>query len=398
MSSFDYTILQVVPRLDAGGAERTTLEIAEAVAAAGGRSIVVSEGGRLAAAIESAGGTVIEAPVASKNPLVMAANVGRLERLISAHGADLVHARSRAPAWSACFAARRTRTPFVTTYHGAYAESGPLKKLYNSSMVRGDAVIANSRFTADRIAALGGVDPARIRVIPRGADLVRFAPGAATTETAAALAAAWGLGEKTGFRLLLPARLTAWKGHETAIAALAKAKDRLGDRAATGQGGGLQLVFCGAAQGTSAFERRLRAMVSGEGVRDMIHLVGDCADMPSAYAWADAVLAPSTEPEAFGRTAIEAGAMGKPVIASDHGGARETVVDGETGFLVPPGDADALAAAIARLVVMGPAARARMGSAARARIEQRYSAAAMCAATLDVYRDLLSRGKTGVTG
>lgn len=386
MTRFEKTVIQIVPRLDAGGAERTTLEIAEAVVRAGGRALVVSEGGRLEEAIRNAGGEIFHARAASKNPLTIWANAGVLAELIRREKADLVHARSRAPAWSALWAARRTGVPLVTTYHGAYNAGGSFKRLYNSSMLRGDRVIANSHFTAGRILALGGVDPGRLCVIPRGVDLGLFDPRKVSSDRVRALAAGWGLGENSGLRLLLPARLTAWKGHETAIAAIAKLKAR----APTGQGSALSLVFCGGAQGKPDYEHRLRAMVNERGVRDMVHLVGDCADMPAAYAWADAVLAPSIRPEAFGRVAVEAGAMGKPVIASDHGGSRETVIDGETGFLVPPGDAEALAEAISRLAALPPEAREMTGEKARARAASVYSSAAMCEATLGAYRALLA--------
>ena len=149
----DVTILQVVPRLDTGGSEQTTVEIAEALSQAGARALVATEGGRMATAIASCGGEIVTFPVASKNPLTILANVRRLARLIEERGVDLVHARSRAPAWSALLAARRTGRPFVTTYHGAYGNPGPLKTFYNSVMARGDRVIANSRYTADLIAA-----------------------------------------------------------------------------------------------------------------------------------------------------------------------------------------------------------------------------------------------------
>lgn len=176
MTRFDHTILQVVPRLDSGGAERTTLEIASAVVRAGGRAVVVSEGGRLVPEIERNGGEVIIAPVASKNPAIIWGNGRFLARLIEERGADLIHARSRAPAWSALAAARKSGVPFVTTYHGAYRASGPIKRWYNSSMLRGDIVIANSHFTAERILADGYENPQRLRVVPRGADLTMFNP------------------------------------------------------------------------------------------------------------------------------------------------------------------------------------------------------------------------------
>jgi glycosyltransferase involved in cell wall biosynthesis len=386
MTRFEKTVLQIIPRLDAGGAERTTLEIAEAVVRAGGRALVATEGGRLEEAIKNAGGEIFRTRAASKNPLTVWANVGLVAEIVRREKVDIIHARSRAPAWSALWAARRTGVPFVTTYHGAYNAAGSFKRLYNSSMLRGDRVIANSHFTADRILAQGGVDPARLTVIPRGVDLGLFDPHKVSPSRLEKLTRGWGIGENSGFRLLLPARLTPWKGHETAIAAVAKLKAG----APTGQGAALSLVFCGGARDKPDFECRLRAKVNERGVRDMVHLVGDCADMPAAYAWADAVLAPSTRPEAFGRVAVEAGAMGKPVIASDHGGARETVIDGETGFLVAPGDVNALAGAIERLRAMPAEARAMMGEKAHARAASVYSSAAMCDATLGVYRALLA--------
>ena len=390
MDRFEKTVLQVVPRLNAGGAERTTLEIAEAVVRSGGRALVFSEGGRLEQAIQNVGGETIRGRAASKNPLTIWANAARLAEIIERENVDIIHARSRAPAWSAYFAARKTGTLFVTTYHGAYSAAGPVKRFYNSSMLRADRVIANSRFTADRITSLGAAEPGRIAIIPRGVDIELFDPKKVSADRVNALTATWGLGEKQGFRLLLPARLTPWKGHESAIEAVAALKHTLRGRGETGQNPALSLVFCGGAQGRQAYERRLRAVIDECGVRDMVHLVGDCADMPAAYAWADAVLAPSATPEAFGRVAVEAGAMEKPVIATNHGGALETVVHGKTGYLTAPGDVEALAGAITDVVDMGETARTVMGENARERVASLFSSAAMCDATLGVYRGLLS--------
>lgn len=395
MTRFEKTVLQVVPRLDAGGAERTTLEIADAVVKSGGRALVFTEGGRLETDIRNAGGEVIRGAAASKNPAIMWMNAGLISQIIAAEKVDILHARSRAPAWSAYWAAQRTRTPFVTTYHGAYKAAGPIKRFYNSSMLRGDRVIANSHFTADRIAGLGVADASHIAVIPRGVDIDLFDPKKISPERVNRLTQSWGLGENLGFRLLLPARLTQWKGHETAVAAVLALMKRRRGYGATGQIPALTLVFCGGAQGKDAYERRLRTVidecgVEESGVDSMIHLVGDCADMPAAYAWADAVLSPSTEPEAFGRVAVEAGAMGKPVLAADHGGARETVVHRETGFLTAPGDARALARAIETVTAMSDNARCVMGEKARERVSSLFSSAAMCDATLGTYRALLA--------
>jgi len=387
MARFNHTILQVIPALEAGGAERTTLEIAGAVVRAGGRALVASRGGRLSDDIEMAGGEVIPMPVHSKNPLTVWMNGGRLARLIRERDVDLIHARSRAPAWSALAASKKTGIPFVTTYHGAYQAAGPLKRYYNSSMLRADCVIANSRYTGAAIARLSGVEADRLRIIPRGADLEVFDPARVSEDRIRQLIDDWGLdGENRSFRVLLPGRLTAWKGHETAIEAVARLKSRGG----SGNDQGLTLVFCGGAQGRSDYETALRAMIEERGVRNMVHLVGDCADMSAAYAWSDLVISPSTRPEAFGRVAVEAGAMEKPVIATNHGGAAETIMDGESGILVAPGDATELADAIDRVRRMPDAERTVMGENGRARAASVYSASAMCDATLRVYSDLLA--------
>ena len=188
--------MQAVPRLDAGGSEQAAIEIAEALARAGASALVATEGGRLATAMTEAGGEIVALPMASKNPVTMLANARRLARLIEARGVDLVHARSRAPAWSALIAARRTGRPFVTTYHGAYASPGPFKNVYNSVMARGDRVIANSRYTADLIAARHRVPSDRIRVIYRGVDVAKFAPQSIAPEPART--AACGVGRQRG--------------------------------------------------------------------------------------------------------------------------------------------------------------------------------------------------------
>jgi len=384
--TFNHTILQVIPSLDAGGAERTTLEMARAIVAAGGKALVATHGGRLAAAIETAGGEIIAMPVHSKNPAVIWLNAGRLARFVRVRGIDLVHARSRAPAWSALIAARRTGAAFVTTYHGAYGE-GALKRRYNASMVRGDAVIANSRFTAQAIRRLYQISPEKLHIIPRGADLNEFDPVSVTAERVHHLCTGWGahLVDSAGenrFRVLLPGRLTKWKGHETAIDALRLMKE-------SGIGVNLALVFAGGAQGSGDYQTRLRAMAKECGVGEMIHMVGDCADMPAAYCWADIVLAPSLRPEAFGRVAVEAGAMGKPVIATNHGGACETIVDRETGFLTEPGNAKDLARVLGDVMAMARTDRAAIGDRARARVSSLYSTATMCDATLNIYKNLL---------
>lgn len=383
--AFEKTVLQVIPAMASGGAERTTLEMARAIVAAGGRAIVATSGGRMTGAVEASGGRVAILPVHSKNPLVIAANASRLAALIRAENVDLIHARSRAPAWSAMMAARRTNIAFVTTWHGAYRAQTPWKRAYNSAMARGDIVIANSAFTAAAIRAMRDPGP-RLRVIHRGADTGEFNPERVTPARLAAIEGKWGIGTPRPFVLLLPARLTDWKGHDVAIGALA----RLRDQPRSGATGDLRLIFAGDAQRRDGYAAGLLRGVKDLGLERMIRFAGHCDDMPAAYAAADVVLSPSTRPEAFGRVAVEAGAMGRVVIAAGHGGARETIIDGETGFLVAPGSPEDLVAAIRRTLDLGPAGRAAMGARARAHIEASFSTAAMTAATLAAYQSALS--------
>ncbi|MDZ7628669.1 MAG: glycosyltransferase family 4 protein [Parvularculaceae bacterium] len=384
---FDKTVLQVIPAMDAGGAERTTLEMARAIVAAGGRAIVATSAGRMIADLERAGAHVALMPVQSKNPLTIMSNAGRLSALIRAQRVDIIHARSRAPAWSSLVAARRTGAAFVTTWHGAYRSGSPWKRFYNSAMARGDLVIANSAFTAASIRAAG--DPGeRLKVIHRGADTDEFNPRAIGGDRVDALLTKWGLEKGLGPLLLLPGRLTDWKGHSLAIEAL----QRLPAKVPAGAMANLRLIFAGDAQGRDGYASSLLRGVREQGQDRMIRFVGHCDDMPAAYAAADVVLSPSTRPEAFGRIAAEAGAMERIAIAADHGGQRETIIDGETGFLVKPGSADALATAIATAMSMSAVSRAAMGTKARARIASLFSAAAMTAATLDAYRMVLGDG------
>lgn len=381
--AFGKTILQVIPAMDAGGAERSTLEIARAVVAAGGRAIVATSGGRMIGAIEAAGGRIEILPVQSKNPVGILANASRLAGLIRAAKVDLIHARSRAPAWSSMIAARRMRIPFVTTWHGAYRAGTPWKRFYNSAMARGDLVIANSAFTAAAIRALGDPGP-RLKIIHRGADTDEFNPERVAARRIEAVLATWSIETPRPLILLLPARLTDWKGHGVAIDAVR----RLAEAGRSGAEPDLRLIFAGDAQGRDGFAAQLLRGVKDQGLERMIRFVGHCDDMPAAYAAADIVLSPSTRPEAFGRVAAEAGAMARVVIAADHGGARETIVDGETGFLVAPGSVEDLAGAIRRTIDMGANGRAAMGKAARARIAASFSTAAMTAATLAAYQSL----------
>src|SRR5690606_22955856 len=312
------TILQIIPRLDTGGAERTTIEMTQAIVAAGGRALVVTEGGRMLPQVTQAGGEVITLNAGTKNPLSMLANARRLQRLVQREKVDLLHARSRAPAWSALVAARLCGRPLVTTYHGAYAEKGAAKRTYNSIMARGDVVIANSHYTARLIQSRYGTPASRIRVIHRGIDEASFDPEKVSTDRVDRLRAQWGV--EAGQRIVLhAARLTGWKGQSVVIAAAARIVQQ------HGPDGDWVVILAGDAQGRSDYVEGLMQQIARDGLAGRVRLVGHVDDMPAAYLAAHVAVVASTEPEAFGRAAAEAEAMGCPVIATDIGAAPETV-------------------------------------------------------------------------
>ncbi len=376
------TVLQVLPRLDLGGVERGAVEIARAVLAAGGRALVASAGGRLGPRLMGMGAELVEGPFASKNPLTIWANAARLERVVAEEGVDVIHARSRAPAWSALIAARRRRTPFVTTWHGVYGDKGFLKRRYNAVMAKGRPTIAISQFIADHIAARCDLPPDQLVIIPRGADLAVFSEDAVGAERAIALARAWSLIEAPEPVVMLPGRLSRWKGQEDFIAAAAKLKAQRGPDF---------LFLIVGEDGGSGLAGKLYRQARSLGVLDVVRFGGRCDDMAAAYKLASVVVSASTEPEAFGRVAVEAQAMGRPIIATDHGGSRETVDHGRTGWLYPPGDVDALAAAVDAALSLDASARAHMGMAGRARVASRFTVAAMQRATLSVYEQAAGR-------
>ena len=376
------TVLQIVPRMESGGVERGTLEITEAITREGGRALIATAGGQMLPRITKAGGEVIAMNVDTRNPLNLWQNARLLARLIQDLGIDIVHARSRAPAWSAYWATRGTGTPFITTYHGTYSEDLPFKRSYNAVMARGRPVIAVSDFIRNRIVQNHGVPRDRIVVIPRGADINVFSEDAVGNERAVTLADQWGLLDDPRPVIMLPARLTRLKGAEDLI----DAADRL--RAMRGND---FLILLVGGTGDSGFEDALRKKIARLGLGNCVHLAGGCTDMAAALKLASVVVSASTEPEAFGRAIVEAQAMGRPVIATDHGGARETVAHGTTGWLYPPGDIARLTIELNKALNLDPSERAHMGMAARARVHARYTVAAMQRATLDVYEEAAGR-------
>jgi len=371
-----------VPRLDQGGVERGALEIVEAIRDAGGQALVATAGGRLAPRVTRAGGEIVPMSADSKNPLTLWRNAHILRRLIRARGVDIVHARSRAPAWSGYWAARSTGTPFVTTFHGAYAESNRFKRAYNAIMARGRPVIAISEFIRDLVRERYGVPDDRIVTIPRGVDVSMFAEEGVGNERLIELIGRWGLIDDPRRIILMPGRLTRWKGGESLIDAAARLKEIRGPDF---------VVLMVGDEGGGGFGAHLRRRIERIGVGDVVSLTGGTEDMVAAYKISSVVVSASIEPEAFGRVIIEAQAMSRPVAAADHGGARETVSKGISGWLYPPGDAEALARILHRALEMDPSERARMGLAGRARVHSTYTVGAMQRATIGVYEQVVGR-------
>lgn len=382
----DVTILQAVPRLETGGSEQSTLEIVQALARAGAKALVATEGGRMATAVTQAGGEIIPLPMASKNPLTILANARRLEEIVNARSVTLVHARSRAPAWSAFLATRRTKRPFVTTYHGAYSSRVPFKMLYNSVMARGDRVIANSHYTARLIAGRHRVPPEHMRVIYRGIDLSRFEPEEISPARVRSLQVAWGVAE--GQKIILhAARLSRWKGQADVVEAARRLRD-------AGQLGDAVVIFAGDTQGRDEYREEIEAQIRDAGLRDSVRLVGHCDDIPAAFSLAAVAIIASTRAETFGRTSIESQAAGCPVIVTDVGAAPENVIppsSGEnfTGWVVPIADPAALAASLAEALSLSDETRAAIGQRARAHVASQFTLREMQRATLAVYDELL---------
>ncbi len=370
-------VLQLVPTLVTGGAERGCVDVALALAEAGAVPLVASAGGPMVHELERAGIRHLTLPLASKNPLVIRRNARRLEAIIRDEGVAIVHARSRAPAWSGWLACRRTGARFMTTFHAPYNFSNGLKRRYNAVMARGERIIAISDFIRRHILDSYDVDPARIRTIHRGIDHATFAPERVGPARLVQLARQWRLPDDKPV-ILLPGRLTRWKGQTVLIEAL----ERLGRK-------DLCCLLVGSDQGRTDYRLELEEKVRRAGLEGVVRMTDHCTDMAAAYLLSAVVVSASREPEAFGRVIVEAQAMGKPVIVTAIGAYQETVIPGETAWVVPPDDPAALARALEEALALTAEQSAAIGDRARAFVAERYTRQRMCADTLDVYAELL---------
>jgi len=370
-------VLQLLPALGDGGVERSAVEMAGHLGALGLPNWIASAGGPLVAAAEAAGAQHITLPVGRKSLFSAISAARAIARLVDQEDIDIIHARSRVPAWVGLLARRLARKPvrFLTTFHGVYSHGNALKRFYNSAMLRAPLVIANSQFIRCHIVEIYGFPEARVIVAPRGVEPSLFEPAAISAETRAALRAELGAVEN-GPLVVMVGRITRWKGH----AVLLEAVSRLARP-------DVRLAFVGSGFDTLIAE--LQRDVTRLGLEGRVVFTGSRRDVPAVLAAADLAVSASTDPEAFGRAAIEAQAMGTPIIATDHGGSRETVLPGQTGWLVPPGDVAALATGLDEALAH-PDRLAAMGQRGREHVLANFTTAQMLEKEFSAYQRLMS--------
>lgn len=366
-------ILQVLPELNRGGVERVTLDMAAALRDAYPSTYVASQGGSLLPDLTQRGATHFTLPLASKNPLQIIQNACRLARLVRAHNIQVIHARSRAPAWSALWAARWAKIPLVTTYHGAYHTSTALKTFYNSVMARGDRVIAISEFMARHIQHQHPASFPRTRLIREGIDGEEFNPRHVPQQEIQDLRKTWGI-PSTATLFLLPGRITRLKGQIFFVEAIRRLNNP-----------NIMGVILGKDPAPSSYFTELQRQADGLPIRFIPHT----PKPRTAYAAADFVVSASLAEEAFGRVIAEAGAMERVSIAPNLGATPEVCLSEKTGFLIPPNDSEALATAMAHAMRLSQESRAAMGKAARNHICAAFSLTRMCKETISLYEEVV---------
>lgn len=382
------TVMQIIPALDSGGAELGTVQIGQGLVAAGHRAVVVTRGGRMEKDLADCGATPIHRDVGTKNPLRIVANGFMLARLAREHDADLLHVRSRAPAWSTLIASALTGLPYVATYHTIYRENSALKRLYNSAMVRGRRVIAVGDEAAKAIRARYGLDEARVATIHRAVDLALFDPAKVTPARKAALAAIWGLAGDDEV-VLLPGRLVHRKGLHVMVRAAKRLVEAGHDR--------LVVIAAGDDQGKTRYRDEVVSQIAALGLGRHVRLVGHCDDMPAAYALSRVAVSAAVESEGLQRAMLEAQAMGVPVVVSDVGSGVEAVQAPPrvpeaqaSGLNVPAGDDAALADAVSGLLRLPVDRYAALSARAAAWSRGRFSRETFVAKTLALYREVVA--------
>ena len=383
--SSNLKVLQVIPKLGYGGAETGCYDIAHYLPENDCGSFIVTSGGELLKFIDKKKVKIIKLPVHSKNPLIIFINFLALVAIILVKNISIVHARSRAPAWSCLLAAKITGRKFVTTFHGTYNFNNKIKKFYNSVMVRSDLIIAGSNFIFSHIKDNYTKylnSKKKLLVIFRGINVDYFDPTTKLDSDEKKLLKKWQI-EKDKKIILLPGRLTGWKGQEVFIEAINLVNIELGYEA-------FYAVILGSDQGRDLYKKKLIRITEQHRLNNQVKFIDHCNDMALAYKVSDIVISASIEPEAFGRVAVEAQSMEKPIIASDIGGSNETIIDEKTGFLFESNNAKSLSKKILKVLSMDETLLQSIGKEGRKNIIQKFNVEKMCFSTYSEYKRILN--------
>ena len=377
-------VLQVIPKLGYGGAETGCFDIAHYLYENNCDSFLITNGGPLTKFINKKKVKYIRLPVHSKNPLLMFLNTILISIIVVIFNINIIHARSRAPAWSCFFAAKITRRKFVTTFHGTYNFNNKIKKFYNSIMVRSDLIIAGSNFIFTHIQNNYQEylnNKKKLLVIFRGINIDYFDPLTTLTTEEDKLFKSWNL-EIEKKTILFPGRLTEWKGHKMFLDALNKTNIQLGHKA-------FKAIILGSDQGRNLYKKKLESLVEQYRMKDQVKFVEHYKNMPLAYKICDFVVSASIEPEAFGRIAVEAQSMEKPIFASNLGGSKETVIDNKTGILFEAGNSDELSKKIIEFLTLNKTTIEKMGKEGRKNVSLKFNVEKMCISTYSEYKKLI---------
>ncbi len=378
-------VLQVIPKLGYGGAETGCYDIAHYLPENNCESFIVTSGGELTKFIDKDKVKLIRLPVQSKNPLLIFLNTFFLIGIILFFNISIVHARSRAPAWSCLLATKLTRRKFVTTFHGTYNFSGKFKKFYNSVMLRSDLIIAGSNFIFSHIKENYSnflSSKKKFLVIFRGINVDYFDPSTKLEIDEKKLLQKWEINKEKKI-ILVPGRLTSWKGQELLIEAINLVKIELGYEA-------FHVVILGSDQGRDLYKKKLIRLTEQYRLTNQIKFIEQCKDMALAYKVSDIIISPSIEPEAFGRVAVEAQSMEKLIIASNIGGSNETIVNEKTGFLFEAGDPKSLSKKIVRAITMDEISLKLIRKEGRKNVMKKFNVEKMCFSTYSEYKRLLN--------
>ena len=370
-------VIQVLPALNQGGVERGTIEVAESLQKADIRNYVISAGGKMVPELEKIGVEHITLPVDTKNPFKMVLNAFKLAKIFKEKEASLIHVRSRAPAWSVKWACTKTKIPFIASYHGVYGIKPKIKKLYNQVMLQGEKVIAVSEHVKKHILENYSCPAEKITVIHRGANVQKFNPSLVSDEKITQLKQQYNIPEDMPV-VTLVGRLTSWKGQKVLLEACTQMKHQ-----------NFVCLFVGSDQGRTEYHQELEQIATT--LKQKVIFIEACQDMPTLYALSDIVVSASLDPEAFGRVITEAQAMKRIVVASAHGGACESIQDGFSGFLVPVGNAKALADKLDMILDMSPEEKNKMGNQAYDSVQKNFTIQKMCEKTLKVYQEFLNK-------